>query len=78
VNQLTWTSGHSYAPLLLLMPPAPHVVWYDDQPGNFEVYYKQHGRRSHLSANQRLTDFGPSIPGHRRGCLGESPCRPGR
>jgi hypothetical protein len=58
VNQrLTWTSGHSYAPSIAADASGNlHVVWYDDQPGNFEVYYKNStDGGATWSASQRLS-----------------------
>ena len=40
-KRLTWTSGNSWEPLLAIdSANAIHVVWYDDTPGNLEVYYR--------------------------------------
>ncbi len=40
-KRLTWTSGWSHAPAMALdSGNAIHVVWPDDTPGNYEIYYK--------------------------------------
>jgi len=37
----TWTSGSSYVPALSVDSAGTvHLVWYDETPGNFEIYYK--------------------------------------
>jgi BNR repeat-containing family member len=41
LRRLTWTSGGSYVPAMAIRPPSViYVVWYDDTPGNFEIYCK--------------------------------------
>jgi len=45
VQRVTWTSLHSYGPAMAIMPfvwtyHVVHLVWYDDTPGNFEIYHK--------------------------------------
>ena len=43
-HRLTWTSLHSYGPAIAIESPDihdyVHLVWWDDTPGNFEIYYK--------------------------------------
>jgi hypothetical protein len=40
-RRLTWSPGNSYVPFISADASGDlHVVWYDDQPGNYEVYYK--------------------------------------
>ena len=43
VNQrLTWSSGNSLGTHIAVDPSdALHVVWHDNTPGNFEIYYKK-------------------------------------
>ena len=41
-KRLTWTSGDSFAPAMAMdSGDAIHVVWYDNTPGNNEIYYKK-------------------------------------
>ena len=41
VKRLTWTSGGSYDPAIAMdSNDTIHVVWYDDTPGNVDIYYK--------------------------------------
>ena len=41
-QRLTWTSGSSYSPDLAVDASDDfYVIWSDDSPGNFEVYYKK-------------------------------------
>ncbi len=41
-QRLTWTSGSSHAPAIAVeFPGNLHLVWYDDTPGNPEIYYKK-------------------------------------
>jgi len=41
-KRLTWTSGNSYAPAVAAGPSGNlHVVWYDETPGNNEIFYKK-------------------------------------
>ena len=56
-KRLTWNAGWSYAPDIAVDPSGnPHVVWYDDTPGNQELYYigSADGGAS-WSASKRLT-----------------------
>jgi hypothetical protein len=40
-KRLTWTSGDSEHPSIAADPSdKPHVVWEDNTPGNYEIYYK--------------------------------------
>jgi hypothetical protein len=42
VKRLTWTSGGSFRPAIAIDPSnVIHVSWYDDTPGNTEIYYKR-------------------------------------
>jgi len=39
-QRLTWNSGYSHDPVIAIDPSGkPHVLWWDDTPGNFEIYY---------------------------------------
>jgi len=39
-NRLTWTSGHSFEPVIAVDPSGNlHVVWEDYTPGNGEIFY---------------------------------------
>jgi phage terminase large subunit-like protein len=41
-RRLTWTSGGSFRPAIAIDPSnVIHVIWYDDTPGNTEIYYKR-------------------------------------
>ncbi len=41
-QRLTWNSGYSLGPAIALDPSGfPHVLWWDNTPGNFEIYYKR-------------------------------------
>jgi len=41
-ERLTWTSGNSYCPEMAIdADDLIHVVWFDDTPGNYEIYYKR-------------------------------------
>jgi BNR repeat-like domain len=41
LKRLTWNSGHSGIPAIGASQSNAniHIVWYDDTPGNFEIYY---------------------------------------
>ena len=42
MNRLTWTPGTSYLPAVAIdSSGAIHVVWQDNTPGNYEIYYKK-------------------------------------
>jgi hypothetical protein len=41
-QRITWTSGDSYSPAMVIDPGDNiHVAWQDDTPGNFEIYYRK-------------------------------------
>jgi hypothetical protein len=41
-QRLTWNSGYSFSPAIAIdSSGSPHVLWWDDTPGNFEIYYKR-------------------------------------
>jgi len=41
-RRLTWTSDNSYSPAIALdSGGSVQVVWYDDTPGNYEIYHKR-------------------------------------
>jgi hypothetical protein len=41
-KRLTWTSGRSNSPAIAADSSDDlHVVWSDNTPGNFEIYYKK-------------------------------------
>jgi BNR repeat-like domain len=56
-KRLTWTSGWSYAPDIAVDSSGnPHIVWYDDTPGNDEIYYKKSANGGATwSSDRRLT-----------------------
>lgn len=45
VNRLTWNMGYSGLPAIAVdLSDTIHIVWHDDIPGNFEIYYKKAGQ----------------------------------
>jgi hypothetical protein len=67
-KRLTWTSGTSYYPTIAANSSGGiHVVWHDDTPGNFEIYYKRSTNAGMTwQATERLSwssvdSFWPSI-----------------
>ena len=55
LNRLTWNTGESQAPVICADSGSGiHVVWYDNTPGNYEIFYK------------RSTDYGASWSGTSR------------
>jgi len=41
-KRLTWNSGFSFAPDIVVDSAGnPHIVWNDDTPGNYEIYHKK-------------------------------------
>jgi len=56
-KRLTWTSGDSHSPALAVDSSGDlHVAWYDDTPGNTEIYYKKSTDSGVTwSANKRLS-----------------------
>ena len=56
-KRLTWTSGGSYLPVIAVdSSDNLHVVWYDDTPGNSEIYYKKSSNGGATwTPSQRLT-----------------------
>jgi len=44
-TRLTWSSGNSYGPAIVLDYMSNiHVVWYDNTAGNYEVYYRKYNK----------------------------------
>jgi len=44
VERLTWTSGKSYSPALVVRSSNTiYVIWEDDTPGNYELHYRRSG-----------------------------------
>jgi predicted neuraminidase len=56
-QRLTWNSGASWYPAIAVISTGHlHVVWEDNMPGNFEIYYKKStDGGSTWSSSQRLT-----------------------
>jgi BNR repeat-like domain len=56
-RRITWTSGGSYMPVIAVdSNDHIHVAWYDNTPGNLELYYKRsEDDGSTWSSSQRLT-----------------------
>jgi hypothetical protein len=56
-KRLTWNAGWSYGPDIAVdLSGNPHVVWYDDTPGNQELYYiRSADGGASWSAGKRLT-----------------------
>jgi hypothetical protein len=57
VKRLSSTAGWSYAPDIAVDSSGnPHVAWYDDTPGNNEIYYKKSSDGgANWSSDKRLT-----------------------
>jgi len=57
VKRLTWTSSNSYVPAIAIdSADIMYVVWYDETPGNYEIYYKLSKDRGTVwSTTKRLT-----------------------
>jgi len=62
-KRLTWTSGDSANPAIAVDSANHlHVVWHDNTPGNFEIYYKKSTDGGSSWATKRLTwTSGPSF-----------------
>ena len=42
LQRVTWNSGYSCRPVIGTSPPAAiHLAWYDNTPGNYEIFYKK-------------------------------------
>jgi hypothetical protein len=56
-KRLTWNSGYSMLPALAIdSKNAIHIVWYDDTPGNNDIYYRKSTDGGNTwSAARRLT-----------------------
>ena len=55
-KRLTWNSGNSSYPAIAIDPSRNiHVVWSDDTPGNYEIYYKRSTDGGATWTTQRLT-----------------------
>jgi hypothetical protein len=56
-RRLTWNSGYSYSPDMAVDSSGNvHVVWYDNTPGNYEIYYRMStDKGSTWMTTQRLT-----------------------
>jgi hypothetical protein len=56
-QRLTWNSGTSAFPAIAVDPSDNlHVVWFDNTPGNFEIYYRMRPYKgAPWKASQRLT-----------------------
>lgn len=55
-ERMTWNSGKSQDPLLRAEGSNVHVFWYDNTPGNNEIYYKRSTNSTYSwSAPKRLT-----------------------
>lgn len=75
IKRLTWTSGLSGSPIIAVDSSGnPHIVWYDDTPGNYEIYYRASTDGGTMwTAAERLTwasggsydpDMAPDPSGH--------------
>ncbi len=40
-KRLTWNAGYSYDPAIAVDGLNIYVIWYDDTPGNWEIYFKK-------------------------------------
>jgi len=56
-RRITWTSGGSFMPAITVdSNPHIHVAWYDNTPGNLEIYYERsEDDGATWSASRRLT-----------------------
>ena len=56
-KRLTWNSVASNHPAIAVDSSGNlHVVWYDDTPGNYEIYYKKSTNRGETwTTSQRVT-----------------------
>jgi hypothetical protein len=56
-QRLTWTAADTYKPVIAVGSSGNlHVVWYDETPGNYEIYYrKSTNAGASWTASQRLT-----------------------
>jgi len=56
-QRLTWNSENSFCPVMAIdSSDHLHLAWWDDEPGNFEIYYRNSpDGGTHWSAKQRLT-----------------------
>jgi len=55
-KRLTWNSSRSISPDIAIdSGNAIHVVWYDDMPGNYEIYYKKSADGGLSWSTKRLT-----------------------
>ena len=44
-KRLTWNYGGSRSPAIAVDPSGNlHVVWSDDTPGNYEIFYKKYSK----------------------------------
>ncbi|MFN2127595.1 MAG: sialidase family protein [Anaerolineales bacterium] len=42
LQRVTWNSGYSCRPVIGTSSPAAiHIAWYDNTPGNYEIFYKK-------------------------------------
>lgn len=56
-KRLTTNAGESYNPKIAVNGQNIYLVWYDDTPGNFEIYFKKSADRGATwTANKRLTN----------------------
>jgi BNR repeat-like domain len=62
--RLTWNSGGSWSPVIAVDSfGIPHVVWYDDTPGNSEIFYKKStdGGTTWTTSRRLTWTSGPSL-----------------
>jgi hypothetical protein len=62
-QRLTWTSGASYSPAIAVDSMGQlHLVWSDETPGNYELYYKKstNGGSTWTAAKRLTWTSGPS------------------
>jgi BNR repeat-containing family member len=62
-KRITWTSGQSFNPAVAVAPSGSlHVVWWGDQTGNWEIYYKKstNGGGTWLAAQRLSWSLGAS------------------
>jgi len=62
-KRLTWTSGWSEYPAVATDPfGIIHLVWLDDTPGNYEIYYKKSANGGDTWTGAKRLTWNPAVP----------------